>query len=72
MSKVNEIIQNMSLEVRAKAEAYAKAKGLSLEAAVAKQLDGELSDGDLEAIAGGCNEYITETSSGWEYVSETQ
>ena len=32
----------------------------------------ELNDGDLESIAGGVNESITETSSGWEYVSETQ
>ncbi len=72
MSKVNEIIQNMSREVRAKAEAYAKAKGLSLEEAVAQQLDGELSDGDLEAIAGGCTEYVSEHSSGWEYVMEVE
>ncbi len=70
MSKVHEIIQNMSGEVRAKAEAYAKAKGLSLEAAVAQQLDEELRDSDLESIAGGCNEYVIETTSGWEYVSE--
>ncbi len=71
MSKVSEIIQNMSCEVRAKAEAYAKAKGLSLEDAVTQQLEGELRDSDLDAIAGGCGEYVSETSSGWEYVSET-
>ncbi len=70
MPKVHEVIQNMSREVRAKAEAYAKAKGLSLEDAVAQQLDGELLDSDLEAIAGGCGEYIIETASGQEYVRE--
>ncbi len=71
MPNVNKIIQNMSREVRAKAEAYAEAKGLSLEAAVARQLDEELCDSDLESIAGGCRESVVETTSGWEYVSES-
>ena len=71
MSKVHDVIKNMSSEVRKKAEAYAQAKGISLEAAVSKQLEGELTDGDLDAIAGG-TVYNVESPDGWEYVTYSQ
>ncbi|OJH38045.1 hypothetical protein [Cystobacter ferrugineus] len=50
---VKTIIQNMSSDTRAKAEAFASAKGMSLEQAVAAQLAVELSESDLSAVAGG-------------------
>lgn len=53
MANINDIIKNMSSSVRSKAEAFASAKGISLEAAVAQQLSTELSDADLEGVAGG-------------------
>lgn len=53
MSNVKSIIQDMSAETRAKAEAFARAKGLSLEEAVAAQLTVEISEGALRAVSGG-------------------
>ncbi|MBN8233378.1 hypothetical protein JYK02_38260 [Corallococcus macrosporus] len=53
MSNVKSIIQNMSGETRARAEAFASAKGLSLEAAVASQLEVELTESDLSGVVGG-------------------
>jgi hypothetical protein len=53
MSNVKSIIQNMSNETRAKAEAFASAKGMTLEQAVARQLAVELTESDLSAVAGG-------------------
>lgn len=53
MSTVNSIIQNMSAETREKAEAFARAKGVSLEEAVSSQLSVELSEGALRATSGG-------------------
>ncbi len=71
MPEVRDVISNMSHEVRAKAEAYAKAKGLSLEDAVAQQLEAELRDDDLESVAGGCGEYIIEgPTPSQEYIRE--
>jgi hypothetical protein len=53
MSNVKSIIQNMSAETRAKAEAFASAKGTSLEEAVATQLSVELTERTLGAVSGG-------------------
>ncbi len=53
MSNVKSIIQNMPAETRAKAEAFASAKGLSLEEAIASQLSVELTESTLLAVSGG-------------------
>ncbi|RKH08229.1 hypothetical protein D7V97_20090 [Corallococcus sp. CA053C] len=53
MSNVKTIIQNMSTDTRAKAENFARAKGLSLEEAVSAQLSVELTESDLAAVSGG-------------------
>ncbi len=53
MSNVKSIIQNMPAETRAKAEAFASAKGLSLEEAIASQLSVELTASTLLAVSGG-------------------
>jgi len=53
MADLKKIIESMSDDVRAKAQAYANSKGISLEEAVSQQLNNELSDEDLESIAGG-------------------
>lgn len=53
MSNVKSIIQNMSADTRARAEAFASAKGTSLEEAVATQLSVEITESTLRAVSGG-------------------
>ena len=63
---MSEIIKNMSDDVKAKAEAYAKAKGITLEQAIAEQMETELSDADLDGVAGGRGDLEIEYGSGTE------
>ena len=56
MTNVKKIIESMTDDVRAKAEAFAKAKGISLEEAVSQQMHTEISDDDLDGVAGGNRE----------------
>ena len=53
MKNISMIIASMSNDVRGKAEAYARAKGVSLEDAVSQQLEHQLSDADLASVVGG-------------------
>lgn len=56
MANISDIISSMPASVRAKAEAFAQSKGISLEQAVAQQLNNELSDADLQMVRGGVAE----------------
>jgi hypothetical protein len=68
----NDVIKNMSASVRAKAEAYAAAKGITLEEAVTQQMSGELTEADLDSVAGGIppGEYNFEGTNGVEQNTE--
>ena len=56
MADVKKIIASMTDDVRSKAEAFAKSKGITLEEAVTQQLTKEISDDDLDGVAGGNRE----------------
>lgn len=53
MADLKKVIESMSDAVRSKAEAFAKANGISLEEAVSRQLNQEISDDDLDSVSGG-------------------
>lgn len=53
MTEVMNVIACMPESVRAKAQAFADAKGMTLEEAVTRQLSYEISDQDLDSVSGG-------------------
>lgn len=53
MTQVMSVIDSMPTSVRNKAQAFADAKGMTLEEAVTQQLSYEISDSDLDSVSGG-------------------
>ena len=73
MTNVDSVLTNMTRSVRARAEAYAKSQGLTLEEAVSQQLDSQLEEADLMSAIGGReqNEFNIECANGTELNIET-
>ena len=53
-----DIFSNLTQEQRANVEAYAQEKGISIDQAIAQQVNVEISDEDLDAVSGGRAEHI--------------